>query len=373
MMLWFLIVIISVVSVGTIMRAVWQQKDDEPASSQYDVEIYRDQLDELDRDIERGVISANEANTARAEISRKLLAAEERTAGDAQADNIVDARLRASVAIAVAIIVPAIALGLYLSKGSPGLPGQSFALRQTSMTSAQIQAQQLVEEVAALEVRLAQTPEDVQGWRLLGQSYMELRLYAKSADTFERAIAANGPLVDLLLNKGIGLVFSESGVVSEPARLSFEAVIEQEPNNSLAQYFLGVGAAQQQDYPRAIDYLTKSLTNAPPDAPWIDDASRQLATMSEQIDGTIEAPTTNGGATPTLPPMVQDMVAGLAARLADNPQDLEGWLLLIRSYAVMDDTKAARDALAGARDAFQDNENALEQLTAYEDEFQLRD
>ncbi len=376
MMLWFLIVVISVVCVGIIMRAVWQQTDDEPASSQYDVEIYRDQLDELGRDIERGVISADEAKTARAEISRKLLAAQERTAGDALEYHAIDPRLRACVAIAVAIIVPAIALGLYMSQGSPGLPGQSFVLRQTSTNAEQGQARRLAEEVVALEARLAQNPEDVEGWRLLGQSYMELRLYAKSADTFDRAIAANGPLVDLLLNRGVGFVFADNGVVSVAARLSFESVIEQEPDNSLAHYFLGIGAAQQQDYPRAVDYLMKSLANAPPDAPWIDEANRQLAVLTEQMNGAVNPPLPaledDTPAAP-LPAMVQNMVAGLAARLADNPQDLESWLLLVRSYVVMGDTTAARDALTTARDAFQDDKDALDRLTASEDEFQLRD
>ncbi|TDI63510.1 MAG: c-type cytochrome biogenesis protein CcmI [Alphaproteobacteria bacterium] len=376
MVLWFLIMVISVVCVGIIMRAVWQQTDDEPAASQYDVEIYRDQLDELGRDIERGVISADEAKTARAEISRKLLAAQERTADDAQEHHAVDPRLRASVAIAVAIFVPAIALGLYISQGSPGLPGQSFALRQTTMTAAQWQAQQLAEEMAALEVRLAQNPEDVQAWRLLGQSYTELRLYAKSADTYDRAIAANGPLIDLLLNRGVGLVFAENGAVSAAARLSFEAVIEQEPDNSLAHYFLGVGAAQQQDYPRAVDYLMKSLANAPPDAPWTDEANRQLTILTEQMNGAVNTPLPaledDAPAAP-LPAMVQNMVTGLAARLADNPQDLESWLLLVRSYVVMGDTTAARDALTTARDAFQDDKDALDRLTASEDAFQLRD
>lgn len=376
MMLWFLIVVISVVCVGIIMRAVWQQTDDEPASSQYDVEIYRDQLDELGRDIERGVISADEAKTARAEISRKLLAAQERIAGDAQEHHAVDPRLRACVAIAVAIIVPAIALGLYISQGSPGLPGQSFVLRQSPTNAVQGQARRLAEEVVALEARLAQNPEDVPGWRLLGQSYMELRLYAKSADTFDRAIAANGPLVDLLLNRGIGFVFADNGVVSAAARLSFESVIEQEPDNNLAHYFLGIGAAQQQDYPRAVDYLMKSLANAPPDAPWTDEANRQLAVLTEQMNGAVNPPLPaledDTSAAP-LPAMVQNMVAGLAARLADNPQDLESWLLLVRSYVVMGDTTAARDALTKARNVFQDDKDALDRLTASEDEFQLRD
>lgn len=376
MMLWFLIVVISVVCVGIVMRAVWQQTDDEPASSQYDVEIYRDQLDELGRDIERGVISADEAKTAHAEISRKLLAAQERIAGDAQEHHAVDPRLRACVAIAVAIIVPAIALVFYMSQGSPGLPGQSFVLRQTSTNAEQGQVRRLAEEVVALEARLAQNPEDVAGWRLLGQSYMELRLYAKSADTFDRAIAANGPLVDLLLNRGVGFVFADNGVVSAAARLSFESVIEQEPDNNLAHYFLGIGAAQQQDYPRAVDYLMKSLANAPPDAPWIDEANRQLAVLTEQMNGAVNPPLPaledDTPAAP-LPAMVQNMVAGLAARLADNPQDLESWLLLVRSYVVMGDTTAARDALTKARNVFQDDKDALDRLTASEDEFQLRD
>ena len=101
-----------------------------------------------------------------------------------------------------------------------------------------------------------------------------------------------------------------------------------------------------------------------------------MTTQTEQMNGAVNthlpALEDDAPAAP-LPAMVQNMVTGLAARLADNPQDLESWLLLVRSYVVMGDTTAARDALTTARDAFQDDKDALDRLTASEDAFQLRD
>ena len=130
----------------------------------YEIEVYRDQLAEVERDRERGLIPAAEARAAQLEIERRLL-----RSGSVAEAAIDPASGRRGIVLAAAFLVPTLAATLYGVIGRPDLPDQPVAARQEQpgQTPAQPDVQQMV---ARLEARLATSPDDLEGWLMLGRS-----------------------------------------------------------------------------------------------------------------------------------------------------------------------------------------------------------
>ena len=132
----------------------------------YEVEVYRDQLLEVERDRERGVVADAEARAARLEIERRLL----RAAGATDPATPEASGGRRGVVLAAALLVPILATTLYAVLGSPGLPDQPLAMRQDQQQEENPNRPDVQQMVAGLESRLAETPDDVEGWLMLGRS-----------------------------------------------------------------------------------------------------------------------------------------------------------------------------------------------------------
>jgi cytochrome c-type biogenesis protein CcmH len=353
-----------------------------PASG-HDSTVYRDQLKELERERAAGQIGDAEAEAARAEIARRLLAA-----GEAQPVAVPPPALPPRrLALGLAILLPVAALAVYLVEGTPGLPSQPFASRDQSERGA---VQAALAQAQALEQRLAAAPQDRDGWVELGQRWSDLGEAAKAADAYGRAIglsgAAGGDPV-LTGRYGEALVGANGGTVTETARAAFEQVLKVAPGDPRARYFLALGNFQAGDDRAALALWQGLMRDSPADAPWVASVRQHLTETAQRLNldpagvipqtlppSTSQASGPPGPAGPAaaiagLPPdeqakAIRGMVDGLAARLQQSPDDLQGWIRLARARSVLGDTAAAADAYARAA-ALAPDDNAL--LRTYAD------
>ncbi len=374
-MLWFAA---AVMTASVVCLLLWQRRPGPEADAgDYDVAVYKDQLAEVERDAERGLIDAGQAEAARTEISRRMLTAADRAEGAGGASRSGAQWLR----LGVVALLPAAALALYLPSGSPDLPSQPFAARDQSGQEAMMAA---LREADALAATLVDNPNDAVGWVELGQRYRQLGRPAEAIPAFVRAIGLTGgdPIVTVLY--GEALVEAASGVVTEDAVRAFESALERQPDEPRAQYYLALARAQAGDEAGALARWQALAAASPADAPWLQSTEAQIRRMAERLgldpDEAVPAPlaadTASRGPTAadiaaaqSMSPeeqeaMIRGMVEGLASRMEDTPDDLTGWIRLGAAYRVLGQAEDAVAALSRAAALAPDDQ---EILVAYSD------
>jgi len=336
----------------------------------YDAEVYRDQLAELDRDLARGLVEPEQAEAARAEIARRLLAAD--AAGEAEATRSTAApRRMKSAALALAVVLPFGAGALYYALGSPGLPGQPFATRLQGGPDAAMVAR-MKAAAEAIEAELKKTPKDAVLLGRLGRIQFVLGRYGEAAAAFAKALAEKPDSASFAAAQGEALVFANRRVVSPEAKTLFERALKADAKDIRARFYLALAMAQAGDRDGALRGWLALEAESAPGTPWRTQLARfieatakeaglneaALARLREKAKETAQA----SGRGPSrddvarakrLSPeermaMIRGMVAGLAARLKENPDDLAGWQRLGRSYMVLKDYPKAAEAYAQA-------------------------
>ncbi len=315
----------------------------------HEMALYRDQLAEVERDLERGVIEPAEAESARVEVSRRLLAAADAQEKSAGAGRQVLSRK--AVAGAIVVAVPVLSLVIYLGLGSPGLPDQPFAARMAAPVS-QLPIDALVLRV---EEHLKADPKDLRGWEVLGPAYIRQQRYQDAANAWDQAIALGGETALRLAARGEAEVFAANGVVVPTAREDFTKAVALDPHEPRAQYYLGIAEIEDGKKGAAIARWKALIASAPQDAPWRPSIEGELARLENPNAPGPDA--SQIGAAADMSPearqkMIEGMVGGLAARLDKAPNDIDGWLRLIRAYGVLGKKPEAEAALAKARKTF---------------------
>ncbi|MBF0129237.1 MAG: c-type cytochrome biogenesis protein CcmI [Alphaproteobacteria bacterium] len=327
------------------------------ARDTYDLAVYRDQLAEVDRDVERGLLAPAAAEMARVEIQRRMLA----VGGDGSGGSVDKGRdfgpaARAAMIAVVAVAVPLVAFNLYLTLGRPDLPDQPFAGRE-------VEAEQMVALVEQLAKRMEATPDNVKGWVLLGRSNSMLGRFRQAADAYRKAIEHGGTDAETWTMYGEALIQADDGAVSAAARAAFLAAYRADPESPGPRFYLGLAESQGGDPKRAIAIWRHLERSAPPDAPWLPEIKERIAAVAAGIgpgaaDIAPAPPDPNGGPAPSgadhasFPAgqndLIVSMVERLAARLAAAPDDFDGWMRLGRSYLVLGDAAKAADAYTRA-------------------------
>ncbi|TIQ34284.1 MAG: c-type cytochrome biogenesis protein CcmI [Mesorhizobium sp.] len=336
------------------------------AAGDHDLEVYRDQLSELDRDMARGLIQPGEAEEARAEIGRRIL----RLGSGSQAGTDAprpsrSARLVATVAV---LAVPLVSWGLYGELGSPDLPSQPLAERL-----AKNPADSSVDElIARAEAHLAANPSDGKGWDVLAPVYLRLQRYTDAVTAYRNAIRLDGDSAVRQAGLGEAIANAAGGIVSADAQNAFEAALKLDPANAKANFYLAMGLAQEGKKAEAAAAWQKMLGQLAPDSPWRSAVQQALADTAEATAGkpTAGPDADQVEAAQQMSPqdrraMIETMVAGLDDRLKQNPRDEEGWMRLIRSYVVLGKADEARDALGRAVAAFGADSEQAKKFTAF--------
>jgi cytochrome c-type biogenesis protein CcmH len=318
------------------------------------LEVYRDQLSELTRDEQRGLLTPDQARAAQIEIERRILALDE-------GKKFLPARPPSHhLTLAMAVILPLAGFGLYLMLGSPQLPSQSAMDRlaeERARTSPEIQA---------LEAKVEQSPSDAQSWIDLGRAYADVERAKDAKDAFAKAMALGRKEPDLLRQFAHAAILAEGGRVAADAQSALQRALSADPSDPTARFFLALAKAQNQDVEGALTDWLALEGQLPPEAPLralltenIDKAARQLGKDPATLPGRA---TGSGTAGPSGEDMaaaaqmsaeqrqafIESMVERLAARMKEEPDNLEGWIQLANAYGVLEKREEARAAWAEA-------------------------
>ncbi|MEO3998570.1 c-type cytochrome biogenesis protein CcmI [Mesorhizobium sp. CAU 1732] len=356
MLFWIIAALLTLCACLAVLLPIVRQRGVRAADAAFDLEVYQDQLNEVERDMARGVIEPEEAAQARAEIGRRILKIAAAASGH-QADD--STRASRAVATAAILLVPLASWGIYAWTGSPDLPNQPLQARLEQSPD----DSSLAELVSRAEGHLAANPEDGRGWDVLAPIYYRMGRYDEASVAYVNAIRLLGSTGAREAGHGEAIVAASGGLVSTDAQAAFERALEVEPGNPKASFLLATGLAQEGRRDDAAVSLRTMLDGLEPDSPWRGAVSQALAALDAQptaagpSSADVEAAAEMSSADRAA--MIETMVATLDQRLRDNPGDLEGWQRLVQSYLVLDRPDDALDALARGTDALgRDSEQA---------------
>jgi cytochrome c-type biogenesis protein CcmH len=351
MILW---VIFALMTAAAIFAVVWPLGRAPRASAGgSDLAVYKDQLKEIDSDRASGLIGEAEAEAARLEISRRLLAAAEPPPGARNtATGSRKSERRRVAAVAALAILTLGPLGFYIALGSPNIPGEPAFARVTIPKG----HESIASLVSQVEAHLAASPNDGAGWEVLAPVYTRLGRFDDAVQARKKALQLNGPTATREADLGEAETAAASGVVTAEAKAAFERAVASDPKEAKARYFLGVAAEQDGRNDEAATIWRSMLAEAPAGAPWAGFVRQALARVSGAPVATVEPSSADISAAADMSAgarrdMIRGMVARLADRLHDNGADVEGWLRLVRAYVVLGDRTKAKDAAAEAKRA----------------------
>src|SRR3954447_16507988 len=346
MALWFVFALMTAAAVFAVLwplgRSPRRQREGSEAI------VYKDQLAEIERDAAAGLIGTAEAEAARVEIGRRLLAADDAERELPARSNI---RLRRAVAVIALAGMPLLAAAFYLPLGSPYLP--DFPLSQRAQGPAA--SQPLDNLVAQVEAHLEKNPTDGRGWNVLAPVLAKLGRFDDAIRAYRNSITYNGDSAARRADLGEVIAAAAGGVVTSEAKAEFERAIALDADEVKANYFLGLAAEQDGRASEAASIWREMLAKAPQAAPWrplvlaalarVGGGSAAPALSDDTIAAAKDMTESDRSA------MIRGMVDRLASRLKQNGDDVEGWLRLVRAYMVIGDRDKAKAAGTAARQA----------------------
>ncbi len=392
MILWIILAVMTAIAVLVVLVPLMRKGENVEGAEASDVAVYKDQLDEIKNDFDRGLLPESEADAARAEIARRLLkAADSHKAGASSTAKSVRL-VRQLTAFGAIVFIPGLSMGYYLLTGSPDLPGQPFAERapvQSSTTVAENDA--TLQLIARAEAHLAENPDDIRGWEILAPVYTRLRRFSDATFALKRVMDLSGGSPKAIADYGESLIVANRGDVTPQAVAVFRNLLKTNPKMPRPLHYLALADAQAGRLKQAAEKWRALLAENPQNVPWRADIER-LAAKAEAESGsapkTAVSPTVsaNSGQAGTpqdgqLPALSQEqmnaagamdansrqeMIAGMVKRLSDRLAQDGGsvgeWVRLARAYSVMGNNVQAKAALASAEAAYADKPESLEQL-----------
>lgn len=377
MIFWIVAAVMVLGALAALLAPLLRARGGAVKSADYDLEVYRDQLGELERDTGRGLLTGEEVAAARTEIARRMLAADARRTGGAEPADQGSRRTARVAAGLIAALLPAGALLIYLQLGQPDAPSMPLAGRTDILVpAAGDRAQERV--IGQLREQAEASPGDARAWQRLGDAYQESQKYGEAVAAYRRALSL-GPAPPLLNGSyGEALLMVAEGTVTPEARAAFEAVLAGEPDDARANHYLAMADYQAGRTREALDRWAALVAVSPADAPWLDMVREHVARTAADLGLDVAEVTpeplppsaATGGDLEGLTPeqratveamtpedrqaMIRDMVEQLAARLQEEPMDLEGWAKLVRARTVMGEQAAAQETLDRALEIFAD-------------------
>lgn len=357
MAIWFIFALMTGLAIGAVLWPL-SRRAHAPAGQVDERAFYQQRLAEIGRDAATGYIGSSEADAARAEAARRLLR-ESRSAVTGLADGESEyalRRRRAASAIALSTI-PLITLAVYGAVGSPDMKSRPVAERQ-ALPAGQAAPAELV---ARMERHLAARPDDGAGWELLAPVYQRLGRADDAVKAWANVLRFQGETPSRLASYGEALVAAANGVVEVFARDLFERAAKADPAAPMPKFYLAVAQAQDGDAAGAWAAFETLLKGAPPDAPWRAAVETRIAALDRQAmaQGIASAPADAQAAA------IAGMVGGLAERLNANPDNPEGWRMLVRSYVTLGRMADAGKALADGVRALSARPDEVASLTTF--------
>ncbi len=325
----------------------------EPGGADPTQSLYRRQISEIGDLVDRGLMGEAERKSAEAEAGRRLLAAADAPVLTWDGGGMARDWARGWV-LAAAVAAPALALGVYLSLGSPGVADQPYAKRLKTWQTSDLGSLSAPEVAAVLRQATAKRPTEAEGFRLLGLAEAASQNPIAAARALRKAAALAPERADIWRMLGQASVVEAGGKIDAEAKAAFEHVLALEPGDQAAQFFLAQAKIDAGDTAGAAGDLRALLARMPAGT----GGRTEVEAALTKAEGR-PAPAT---ADPARQAMIQGMVASLAGKLKANPDDPAGWVRLVRAYAVLGDTARRDEAYATARARYSARPPVLQQL-----------
>lgn len=301
MTLWIILTVLTAAAAALVAVPFIRRLDDADRKSVTSVEVYKDQLAEVEREQKEGLIDEAEAVASRVEIERRILAAAKAESGT-PAGLGAGWEYRAVMSVAALVIMGSV--GLYAVTGRPDVPSAHFADRNAGPSAAtagldiadvplqqaaqpdpaeeQRMASQIADMIKRLEDRLKENPNDAEGWRVLGWSYYNTANYKAAIDAYKKAanIQPDNVLIKALM--GEAMVKEAGGKVTDEALEVFATVLLIEPTEPRAHFFKGLAKEQRGDKKGAIEDWLTMMNNGPKDAEWRADLREQILRLASE-------------------------------------------------------------------------------------------
>jgi len=432
MMLWLILTTMTSVAAVLLAAPFIRRFGGPHADTAGDMEVYRDQLKEVENELQQGLIDATQADAARIEIKRRALALDR---AEQSAMPRLSQNERSFAMICVAAIVVFGSVALYAITGNPDLPSvrgfgtvqrTSFAGTQESASLGSLAAPAQAsgpespaglppvdEMIRRLAARLARSPKDAEGWRTLGWSYASTGQFAAAGEAYAKAIELNPDVADIRSARVEALVRAADGNVTADAKKAIEDTLKLDSKDTRARFFRGLAKEQEGDRASALTDWVELLDDANSDEPWVLDLKSRIVQLEHDLGvdagahpggsksapagGLLETLKAPGATLPAidkgpgqdnmqrnkmqraegLPPedrsaMIRGMVDGLANRLEQSPRDADGWIKLIRSRVVLGESRLAKQALARSLEVFADDAPERDRIAAAAQQLGLR-
>jgi cytochrome c-type biogenesis protein CcmH len=316
-----------------------------------------DQLEEVQRDLDRNVISEGEATAAQLEIKRRILTVARRAAQGPDADN----RGGRNGLFLAAVFVPLFAGGYYALMGSPEISSLSFADRQAE----RVEQQKIVDLTDKLYARLVSEPGGgaSEGWMLLGQTFSRMGEYQRAVEAFEIVANRDDATSATYSMLAEALINAEQGIVTPKAETAINVAMELDAANPAGVFYKSVALAQRGEEAAAHALLLSHLAAAEGFASWMEPFVQQANHIAEKLGRdpitlTDYAPIAGSEPGPSAEDIaaagdmsdenrgefILSMVDRLASRLEEDPNDLDGWIRLANAYRVLGNNKQALSA-----------------------------
>nr|WP_281376664.1 c-type cytochrome biogenesis protein CcmI [Rubricella aquisinus] len=406
MLFWAVAAILTLAVAAYVLRPMLRKSGDAGRAAAYDMQIYKDQLQEIEADLARGVLSPTEAEASRTEVSRRLLAAADAAESEGTGGPAPRSATQIAVGGTVALVIAG-TLGGYVILGAPGMSDQPLVNRMGEIQQARLDrpSQEEAEAMIAaenlppptipdtaeiaeyrrlvpqLEQVLLERPNDVTGHRLLAQAYLQLGRVTEARMVQDR-------VMNLLGNTATATDYAEAaeiriiaanGYVSPEAERALAEGLQRNPGDPVLRYYSGLTLAQNNSPELALRIWAALLEEGPPEAPWVQSIQSQIGGLAAAVElQRIQ----NGGAPALRGPdqetidaardlspqdqieMIEGMVAGLSNRLATEGGTPAEWAQLVRALTVLGEIERRDAVLAEARTVFAANPDAVAAIEA---------
>ncbi|KNG95669.1 hypothetical protein ATO11_01625 [Pseudaestuariivita atlantica] len=385
---WAATILMALASCALLFLAM--RRGGDAAQSDYDVQVYRDQLAEVDRDLGRGVLDPEDAERVRTEIARRILAA------DAGREGLKTGPGKRATLVAAglsALVIAGGAFAIYTRIGAPGYgdfglkarfaqaeearasrPSQSEAEARVPATAPDASAR--VETlVAQLREVVKDRPDDLRGQSLLVQYEGALGNYAAAYQAQDRVIAIKGEdatAADYGAKAEL-MILAAGGIVTPEAEAVLNEALTRDSTLGASRYYMGLMYAQTGRPDITFRFWSQLLERGPENAPWIAPIRAQIGELAQIAGVRYTPPSVDGPRGPTqddiaaaadlTPEERMEMIRGMVGRLSDKlateggpPQE---WAQLIRSLSVIGDYAQAEAVWANAQEVYADDPGAL--------------
>jgi cytochrome c-type biogenesis protein CcmH len=376
-MLWMILTLmVALAAVGLAIPLIRRHDDARRARGSV-VEVLKGQIGEIEAQAAAGALPPAEAEALKTDVKRRVLA-EGREAEPAARP--LSERTLLVLALGLVAVVVLAATGLYLKIGRPNASSGAPAQIADANLPPGHPNGEVAGMIGQLEARMKQSPNDPEGWRMLGWSYLQVGRNADAAQAYGRAAALDPHNGEYLSAQGEATVLAAQGQVTPAAEDIFRKAVSLDAADPRARYYLAIAKDQKGDAKGAMDDWIALLKSAPPGAPWAPEVRSFVEKVAQErhvdLTGRLPLeppPAALAEAAPSAPApgpssdqvaaagqmsaagrqaMIEGMVAKQAAGLKANPHDRDGWERLMRARMVLGQPAAASQAYRDAAKAF---------------------